>query len=243
MAVRSPASAPNSSLTFLPAGTILNSLALIPFDGATVHMRKCTTKSTEKLNERRFPTGMNMTEERHAGRELSLPWIQGFAIAGVVLALGAVCLAARRPAAPPSRVFTETNSAAGNAILVFNRSTTDGSLTLAQTVPTRQFGSGSILREQGALLIASHFLLAVNAGSDSISVLNISGNSVHLIGSYPSNGSTPNSLTAYENTVYVLNSGGEGNISGFTLDTTSGSLTPIAGSTQPLSGASDPEPV
>src|SRR5207253_96166 len=36
--------------------------------------------------------------------------------------------------------------------------------------------------------------------------------------------------------LYVLNAGGSGNISGFTVDN-SGRLTPIAGSTQPLSGS------
>jgi 6-phosphogluconolactonase (cycloisomerase 2 family) len=166
----------------------------------------------------------------------------------VILAIALAVLAsatmtfAQAGTAPQSRVFTETNAAVGNAILVYNRSTTDGSLTLAQTVPTRQNGTGAFLQEQGALLIVSHFLLAVNAGSNSISVLEIGGSTVRMLANYNSGGTFPKSLTAYKNFVYVLNQGGAGNITGFTIDETSGVLTPIAGSTQPLSGMSDPQP-
>src|SRR5437763_1948355 len=50
-----------------------------------------------------------------------------------------------------------------------------------------------------------------------------------------SGGTLPISLAVHGNLLYVLNGGGDGNISGFTVGTT-GRLTPIAGSTQPLSG-------
>jgi 6-phosphogluconolactonase (cycloisomerase 2 family) len=63
-----------------------------------------------------------------------------------------------------------------------------------------------------------------------------------LLGSYASGGTTPKSLAVYKNFVYVLNGGGAGNITGFTLDESTGTLTPIAESTQPLSGNSDPQP-
>jgi 6-phosphogluconolactonase (cycloisomerase 2 family) len=43
----------------------------------------------------------------------------------------------------------------------------------------------------------------------------------------------PISLTVHGNLLYVLNAGGSGNITGFTVDR--GQLTPLAGSTQPLS--------
>src|SRR6266850_310198 len=51
-----------------------------------------------------------------------------------------------------------------------------------------------------------------------------------------SGGALPISLTVRGNVLYVLNAGGSGNISGFTVGT-SGDLTPIAGATLPLSGS------
>src|SRR2546427_306866 len=51
-----------------------------------------------------------------------------------------------------------------------------------------------------------------------------------------SGGTLPISLTVHGNVLYVLNGGGSGNISGFTLGA-SGDLTPIAGATLPLSGS------
>ncbi len=51
-----------------------------------------------------------------------------------------------------------------------------------------------------------------------------------------SGGTLPISLTVHDNVLYVLNAGGSGNISGFTVGT-SGDLTPIAGATLPLSGS------
>src|SRR5437763_1320159 len=50
-----------------------------------------------------------------------------------------------------------------------------------------------------------------------------------------SGGTLPISLTAHGSLLYVLNAGGAGNISGFSVGAT-GALAPIAGSTQPLSG-------
>ena len=53
----------------------------------------------------------------------------------------------------------------------------------------------------------------------------------------------PISVTVHDKLVYVLNAGGAGNITGFTVDG-NGALTPIAGSTQPLGvGAAGPAQV
>src|SRR4029077_8432967 len=51
----------------------------------------------------------------------------------------------------------------------------------------------------------------------------------------PSGGTLPISLSVHGNVLYVLNAGGNGNISGFRVGS-GGTLAPIAGSTQPLSG-------
>lgn len=170
---------------------------------------------------------MNISFRRYAS---------AFTISTLALGLGTTCFAA-----VPSRVFTETNGATGNAVLVYTRAA-DGSLTLSQTVPTLQKGTGGFLEEQGAVLAISHYLLAINAGSNSISVLNIGGPTVRVIGNYGSGGVLPKSLTVYKNIVYVLNQGNSGNITGFTFDTTTGVLTPIPGSTQPLSGIPGGQP-
>jgi 6-phosphogluconolactonase (cycloisomerase 2 family) len=57
-----------------------------------------------------------------------------------------------------------------------------------------------------------------------------------LVSREPSGGTLPTSLTAHDDLVYVLNAGGSGNISGFTLGEHD-QLVPIAGSARPLSGA------
>jgi 6-phosphogluconolactonase len=164
----------------------------------------------------------------------------------IALGMGALCFANPEPAVLSSRVFTETNAAAGNSILIYNRSATNGSLTLAQTLPTGGDGNGVLLEAQGAVIVVSHYLLAVNAGSDTITVANIGTAPATVVSTISSGGITPKSLTAYMDTVYVLNkgnaTGSNGNINGFTLNATTGVLTPIAGSTQPLSGMTGPDP-
>jgi len=51
-----------------------------------------------------------------------------------------------------------------------------------------------------------------------------------------SGGLRPISVTVHDKVVYVLNAGGDGSISGFTVGN-SGALTSIAGSTRSLSGS------
>jgi len=76
----------------------------------------------------------------------------------------------------------------------------------------------------------------VNAGSNDVSVLRVGSSELSLLSRTPSGGTLPISVTTYGNTVYVLNAGGSGNITGFTLGG-DGSLRPLAGSTRALSGA------
>ena len=72
-------------------------------------------------------------------------------------------------------VYTETNSASGNAIQIY-QSAADGSLTLASIVSTGGLGTGAGLGNQGALALSDggRWLYAVNAGSNDISVLSVS---------------------------------------------------------------------
>jgi 6-phosphogluconolactonase len=134
-------------------------------------------------------------------------------------------------------VYTLTNSAAGNAVAVFDRAG-DGTLTPAGTVPTGGVGTGAGLGSQNALVLNEDgkLLLAVNAGSNTISAFSVEKRGLMPLGApVPSGGTQPISLTVEHEIVYVLNAGSPENITGFRIGKTG--LTPIPGSTRPLSGA------
>jgi len=150
--------------------------------------------------------------------------------------------AARDAAVPadlagPGAVYTLTNQVAGNAVAVFTRGA-DGRLASAGSVATGGTGTGASLGSQGAVSLSNdgRLLFAVNAGSNDVSVFTVSPAGLALASRVASGGTLPISLTVHGNVLYVLNAGGTGNISGFTLGT-SGDLTPIAGATLPLSGS------
>jgi 6-phosphogluconolactonase (cycloisomerase 2 family) len=131
-------------------------------------------------------------------------------------------------------IFTMTNGTP-NQVLMYTRAS-DGTLNLTATTTTGGNGSGSYLGSQGSVLAVGKAVFAVNAGSNSISVLNVKGSNLVLLSTVSSNGNFPCSLTYSNGVIYVLNAGGAGSISGFTFDKSDGALTLIAGSTQPLSG-------
>lgn len=135
------------------------------------------------------------------------------------------------------QVYTASNSATGNAILAFDRAA-NGSLTPAGSYSTGGLGTGAGLGNQGGVVLteSGRELLVVNAGSDNVSSFRIRSNgSLELIGTYPSGGVRPISVTESRGIVYVLNAGGAGGITGFTMK--NGALSMIPGSTRPLSGA------
>jgi 6-phosphogluconolactonase (cycloisomerase 2 family) len=146
-----------------------------------------------------------------------------------------------------SHVYVNDNTAGTNTIAAFQRHA-DGSLT---SVPGSPFaaggaGTGTILGSQGALQLSSdgNFLLAVDAGSNQISVLGIdSGGGLHLVGSPVSSGGIePVSIAIHDPLVYVANEGNGAtgsNYTGFTLSP-NGALSPLSGSTVPLSSAALP---
>lgn len=133
-------------------------------------------------------------------------------------------------------VYAITNAASGNAVAVWRRSS-DGSLTPAGHFATGGAGLGAGLGSQGAIIVSNNhqWLFAVNAGSDDISAFRVSRDGLELTDRVPSGGSRPTSLTLHKNLLYVLNAGGNGNITGFSV-ANDGTLTQIAGSTRPLSG-------
>lgn len=136
----------------------------------------------------------------------------------------------------PGAVYVQTNQAGGNEIAIFHRAA-DGVLSFAGTVPTGGLGTGSGLGSQGSVILSNdgRWLFAVNAGSDEISAFRVDASGLTLTDKASSGGSRPTSLTLYKDLLYVLNAGGSGNITGFTVDQ-AGKLASLAGSTRPLSG-------
>ena len=134
-------------------------------------------------------------------------------------------------------VYTMSNAATGNAVLVFRRAA-NGSLTPAAGVPTGGLGVGRGLGNQNAVVLSDdrRWLFAVNAGSNDVSVFAVNQGGLTLVDRAASGGTQPVSVSFDHGLLYVLNAGGTGNISGFTL-ARNGKLTPLADSTRPLSGA------
>ncbi len=82
---------------------------------------------------------------------------------------------------------------------------------------------------------SGRWLLAVNAGSNSVSALKITMTlGVQLVNTVPSGGTDPVSVAVQGDLVYVVNAGSD-SIRGFRLG--SSGLQPIPGSTRPLSGS------
>lgn len=135
-------------------------------------------------------------------------------------------------------VYTETNNASANTILTFNRKA-DGTLQQGDSYATGGVGTGSGLGNQGALSIDGSNLIAVNAGSNSISVFTIGSRRLVLTDVANSGGTRPISVTQSRRLVYVLNAGtaqDPANIQGFFL-TPNGKLVQIPSATMLLSTA------
>jgi hypothetical protein len=141
-------------------------------------------------------------------------------------------------------VFTMTNpNGSANFVVMFDRDangmlTSMGSFATGGNGGTRSSPPDPLV-SQGSLVLTQDgkWLLAVNAGSNSISVFQVEKNKLSLVGATPSGGNFPVSITIFGNEVFVLNAGTMSNITGFTLSNT-GTLTPIAGSTRSVIGAS-----
>ncbi len=135
--------------------------------------------------------------------------------------------------------YVDGNTVTANTIDGFARHA-DGSLTALAGSPFSAGGAGlgSGLASQGAIQVTpdGRYLLAVDAGSNQISVLRLTAGGVPVLAGQPvsSGGITPVSIAISPfGLVYVANQGTStavGGYSGFRLSS-GGSLTPIAGST------------
>lgn len=132
-------------------------------------------------------------------------------------------------------VYTQTNSAAGNAVQVLARGD-DGTLTPAGSFPTGGLGTSAGLGSQGAVALSEdgRVLLAVDAGSNDIASFRVEQGGLTLVGRVPSRGVFPVSLAVHGRDAYVLNAGGVPNVAAFKLGH-DGRLTPSFGGREPLS--------
>jgi 6-phosphogluconolactonase len=131
-------------------------------------------------------------------------------------------------------VFTSSNDPAGNMLLVYARSD-DGALTLATQAPTGGVGTGAGLGSQGAVTLSRDgvHVFVVNAGDNTVSTFALEGDQLVLKSTVDSGGQHPISVTEFGGRVYVLNDGGDGNVTGMRND--HGVLVPIPDSTRSLS--------
>ena len=156
-------------------------------------------------------------------------------------------------------VYALTNSFIKNEVVIYDRAA-NGALTEAGRVDTGGIGTNVFESSTGMLLLGSaagqsspvdlgggsNLLFAANAGSDNISVFQVTPVGLQLVDLEPSGGERPISLTVRNGLLYVLNSGGDltgaglcnggtPSISGFRVSD-AGQLTPIPNSTRRLSG-------
>ncbi len=143
-------------------------------------------------------------------------------------------------------LYVNDNTAGANTVAGFDRHA-DGTLTPLAGSPfsVGGAGTGAGIGSQGALQLSAdgRYLLAVDAGSNQISVLRIKpdGRLVEAEGSPVwSGGIEPVSIAVHANLVYVANAGNGGsNYTGFTLNA-GGHLRPLADSTFALPDGSSP---
>jgi 6-phosphogluconolactonase (cycloisomerase 2 family) len=168
------------------------------------------------------------------------------AAAGLIIGPASLA-AADNPFGPPGQprfeqpptVFVQTDNPARNQVIVFAEQP-DGQLSQHEVVSTGGLGGitagspGDHLSSQGSLTYdpERHLLFAVNAGSDTISVLSVDGRYVRLDQVLSSGGEFPDSIAVHDNVVYVLNAGGTGSVSGFYIF--GRYVAPIPGSTRSL---------
>jgi 6-phosphogluconolactonase len=172
----------------------------------------------------------------------------GLAAASAVLTLGAASASASPAPSNASPVvgytYINDNTATSNTIAGFDRHA-DGSLTPISGLPFNAGGAGlgAGLASQGAIQATSdgRFLVAVDAGSNQISVLRVTADGVPVLVGQPvsSGGIKPVSVAVSPTgLVYVANSGAaDSDYSGFRLSF-DGTLTPIPGSTVSVPGNS-----
>jgi 6-phosphogluconolactonase (cycloisomerase 2 family) len=152
------------------------------------------------------------------------------------------------PSPVVGQVYVNDNTAPVNTVAGWDRHA-DGTLTPIGPFTVGGSGTGHADASQGSLQLSAdrHYLLAVDAGSNQISVLRVQhdGSLAPVAGSpFSSNGVDPVSIAVHDHLVFVANAGpgtnaGDTNYTGFRLDG-DGRLTPLPNSTYVLPNNSKP---
>ncbi len=156
------------------------------------------------------------------------------------LLIGTIGASSASASSHAGAVFTMSNAAGGNRVLVWTRDPA-GTLFPAGSYAAGGLGTGAALGNQGGLTLSHNgrWLYAVDAGSDEVSVFRVHGAVLALV-EVASTGDLPISVSAFGRLVYVLHAGGAGGIEGFSR-AFNGTLTAIAGSQRGLTnGAAGP---
>ncbi len=175
------------------------------------------------------------------------------AVAGSTLGIAGSAAATVPQATPPTAPFTDhavflqTDNPDGNQIVAYDQAS-NGTLSPAGTYDTGGDGAvaaGSVvdpLASQGSLALADggRILVAVNAGSDTVSVFRVSGDQLALWQIVPSGGQFPTSITVHRGLVYVLDAGGAGAVQGYAV--IADTLRPLPGSNRSLGLANTDPP-
>jgi 6-phosphogluconolactonase len=169
---------------------------------------------------------------------LSSPRSRAGAIAASAALLGATASVA---SADTGHVYSQTNNAAGNTVLAFDRAA-DGHLTPAGSFATGGSGSGAGLGSQGPVAARGDTVYAVDAGSGDIAALRVKRSGLRAFDRAGA-GTHPISVTVRGSLLYALDDAGSGQILGYRIGP-DGGLTRINRSARPLSpGASAPAEV
>lgn len=139
------------------------------------------------------------------------------------------------------KVFTSTNAAAGNELVVYAPAT-GGGLDLLARIGTGGQGTGAGLGSQGAVTLSGdgRHLFVVNAASGTVSTFDLDDGGLRLVSVVASGGARPVSVTEHDGLVYVLNAGGDGNVAGFR--NVDGDLRPLRDGLRGLSAAGGTAP-
>ena len=142
--------------------------------------------------------------------------------AAALSALPASAATVDAAAYPVHAVFVQTDNTAGNTIVAYQRTSTGG-LQQVGIYPTGGDGgqlTGSVvdhLSSEGSLAYdpRAGLLYAVNAGSNTITVFSVRGDTLIRSQVISSGGQFPVSITVHGNQVFVLNALGGASVSGF----------------------------
>ena len=145
-----------------------------------------------------------------------------FAAAAIAVPASASAAVAHPSAKARGQVFVQTDNLAGNTVVAYDRAA-NGSLAQAGVYATGGLGGqlvGSVVdhtASEGALALdrAHGLLYAVNAGSDTISVFAVHGDTLQRRQILGSGGSFPVSIAVHGDLVYVLNARDGGSVQGY----------------------------